>query len=88
MGKNLWARRSIRCGSLLNQRVAGRTGNSALIFAIAGHSDVALITPSWSPRVLDKPVITVFIVIVATVSHGQNTMVQILATAARLDVDT
>ena len=69
----------------LDNREAGSGGNAALVVFVAGHLDVALITPGGAPAVLHQPVLLPHL---AAVAHHQNTMVQLGAAALRLIVHT
>ena len=68
----------------LHNGVRGSSGNTALVALVAGHHDVALVTPAGSPRVLDNPVVLARLVAIA---NSQDTMVQVLGGAHRLIVD-
>ena len=53
----------------LDDGVGGLGGDAALVAAVAGHLDVAGLTPAAAPGVLDQPV-------AVAVAHHQDTMVQ------------
>lgn len=58
----------------LDQRVAGRRGDAALVVLVAHHQNVALETPGTTPAVLDDPEV---LGVLSAVSDSENTMVQI-----------
>ena len=69
----------------LDDREAGSGGNAALVVLVAGHLDVALVTPGGAPAVLHQPVLLPHL---AAIAHHQNAVVQLGAAALRLIVHT
>jgi len=59
-------------GEESNQRIAGRSGDTALIFLISGHFDVSTISPFLSPGVLHQPVV---LALFSSISNRKNTMI-------------
>ena len=69
----------------LDDREAGSGGNATLVVLVAGHLDVALVTPGGAPAVLHQPVLLPHL---AAIAHHQNAVVQLGAAALRLIVHT
>jgi len=64
----------------LHKRIAGLSGNAALVIAVACHVDVAVYAPRNAPAVLDHPEVLVSIGR-CSVPNDQNGVVQIRGTA-------
>merc|ERR1712168_694320 len=69
----------------LSLGVASHGGNATLVVLSLGHLDVSSLSPDSAPRVLDNPVVLASL---ATVSNSQDTMVERVAGAVGLVVDT
>ena len=71
---------------ILDERVAGRGGDTAVVLLVTGHLDVTLVTPGLAPAVLHEPV--VLAVIGRAVANDEDTVVEFSGGAFRLIVDT
>merc|ERR1712168_1085231 len=69
----------------LSLGVASHGGNATLVVPSLGHLDVSSLSPDSAPRVLDNPVVLASL---ATISNSQDTMVEGVAGAVGLVVDT
>lgn len=69
-------------GTELDQWVAGLRGDAALVVLVAGHVDVSVQAPCWSPAVLDDVVVAAHGI--SSITHRQDTMVQLSAAALGL----
>lgn len=70
---------------LLDEWIAGASGDTTLVALVTRHHDVSLHSPGGTPAVLHEPII---LSILCAIADDEDTVVQVGATAARVVVDT
>ena len=71
---------------VLNHRVRSQCSNAAHVIFIPSHADVSLLSPGWSPGVLDEPVVLSFVS--SAVAHSQHSVIQIMRVTVYIRVNT
>ena len=59
---------------LLNERIARHGGNSTHVAGVSCHLDVPTLSPHFSPRVFDDPVVSL---IAGSIAHCKNGVVKV-----------